>query len=238
MVERRSLVQIGDIFLVDLLLLFRRRVRSRDIEMPVLHEIEIGVAAARLAPAGEFRVAFAKVSTPSLPWSRPSRRRSAQSSKSAGLLLHHCACARDGVSATKPAMARLQGDGARCNHKRFSGVDFQGVACVFPVTRIPRIVAIIGALVTPETARFPAGIVAFLCAVPVVSRQHLPEITRDIATGFRQDAQRSFPAANIGTAVHDDPVPISWRHRDGVAPRAFSWLCNLPRIHSRSISAS
>ena len=50
--------EIGGILLVDLLLLFRRRVGARDIEGPVLHEVVIGVAAAGLAAAGEFCVAF------------------------------------------------------------------------------------------------------------------------------------------------------------------------------------
>ena len=58
MVLRRSRLEIGGILLVDFLLLFRRRVRARDVEGPVLHEIVIGVAAAGLAAAGEFRVAF------------------------------------------------------------------------------------------------------------------------------------------------------------------------------------
>src|SRR4051794_26605001 len=51
------IVEVGSILLVDMLLLFRCRVRTRDIEMPVLHEIEIAVAAAGLAPSGEFRMA-------------------------------------------------------------------------------------------------------------------------------------------------------------------------------------
>jgi len=50
-------VQIGGILLVDSLLFFSRRVRPGDIEAAVLHEIEIDIAAARLAPSGEFRVA-------------------------------------------------------------------------------------------------------------------------------------------------------------------------------------
>jgi hypothetical protein len=48
------------ILLVDLFLFLRRRIRTCDIEASVLHEIEIGVAAARLAPSGKFRVAFGK----------------------------------------------------------------------------------------------------------------------------------------------------------------------------------
>src|SRR5437868_10681181 len=51
-------LEIDRVLLVDVLLLFRRRIRARDVEGPVLHEIVIGVAAARLAAAGEFRVAF------------------------------------------------------------------------------------------------------------------------------------------------------------------------------------
>ena len=54
-------VEMDYILLVDLLLFLRRRVRTRDIEAPVLHKIEIAVAAARLAPSGEFRVAFGKL---------------------------------------------------------------------------------------------------------------------------------------------------------------------------------
>jgi len=52
------LVEEAGILLVDFLLLFRRRVRARDVEAAALHEIEIGVPAAGLAPAGEFRVAL------------------------------------------------------------------------------------------------------------------------------------------------------------------------------------
>ena len=51
-------LEIGGILLVDFLLLFRRRVRACDVEGPVLHEIVIGVTAAGLAAAGEFRIAF------------------------------------------------------------------------------------------------------------------------------------------------------------------------------------
>src|SRR5712692_3884085 len=51
-------IEMGYILLVDVLLLLRRRVRARDIETSVLHEIEIGVAAAWLAASGKFRVAF------------------------------------------------------------------------------------------------------------------------------------------------------------------------------------
>src|SRR5207247_11138061 len=53
-------IEMGDILLVDLLLFLRRRVRTRDIEASVLHEIEIGIAAAWLAASGKFRVAFGK----------------------------------------------------------------------------------------------------------------------------------------------------------------------------------
>src|SRR5258705_911044 len=53
-------IEVGDILLVDLLLLLRRRVRTRDIEASVLHEIEIGIAATRLAASGKLRVAFGK----------------------------------------------------------------------------------------------------------------------------------------------------------------------------------
>src|ERR1700693_165253 len=49
--------ELGILF-VDPLLLFRCRIRTGDIEGPVLHEIEISVAAAGLAPPGEFCVAF------------------------------------------------------------------------------------------------------------------------------------------------------------------------------------
>src|SRR6266853_3374528 len=51
-------VEMSYILLVDLLLLLRRRVRTRNIEASVLHEIEIGIAATRLAASGKFRVAF------------------------------------------------------------------------------------------------------------------------------------------------------------------------------------
>ena len=54
-------VEIDDVLFVDVLLFFRRRVRAGDIEVPVLHEIEIGVAAAWLAAAGEFGMAFGKL---------------------------------------------------------------------------------------------------------------------------------------------------------------------------------
>src|ERR1700722_16376178 len=55
------IVEEGGVGLVDLLLFFRRRVWAGDIEVPVLHEIEIGVAAAGLAPPGEFRMALRKL---------------------------------------------------------------------------------------------------------------------------------------------------------------------------------
>lgn len=50
-------IEMDYILLVDLLLFLRRRVRTRDIETSVLHEIEIGIAATRLAASGKFRVA-------------------------------------------------------------------------------------------------------------------------------------------------------------------------------------
>src|SRR6478735_1450310 len=43
-----------------LLLLLRRRVRTRDIEASILHEVKISIAATRLAASGKFRVAFAE----------------------------------------------------------------------------------------------------------------------------------------------------------------------------------
>src|SRR5882724_13517047 len=52
------IVEIGGVLLVDMLLLFRRRIGAGDIELPVLHEIEIAIAAAQLAPSSEFRVAL------------------------------------------------------------------------------------------------------------------------------------------------------------------------------------
>ena len=53
-------VEVGCILLVDVLLFLRRRIWTRGIETAVLHEIEIGVAAAWLAASGKFRVAFGK----------------------------------------------------------------------------------------------------------------------------------------------------------------------------------
>src|SRR5260370_41815997 len=50
-------VEEGGVLFVDMLLFRRRRVRAGDIEAAVLHEIVIGIAAAWLAPAGEFRIA-------------------------------------------------------------------------------------------------------------------------------------------------------------------------------------
>src|SRR5260370_17451520 len=57
-------VEKRGILFVDVLLFFRRRIRTRYIETPVLHEIEIGVAAAYLAPSGEFSVAFGERRAP------------------------------------------------------------------------------------------------------------------------------------------------------------------------------
>src|SRR6266581_6441256 len=57
-------IEMGYILLVDLLLFLRRRVRTRDIEASVLHEIEIGIAATWLAASGKFRVAFGKLRRP------------------------------------------------------------------------------------------------------------------------------------------------------------------------------
>src|SRR5258708_33006474 len=53
-------VEMDYILLVDLLLFLRRRIRTRNIENSVLHEIEIGVAATRLAPSAHVPVAFGK----------------------------------------------------------------------------------------------------------------------------------------------------------------------------------
>src|SRR5258707_5894954 len=53
-------VEVGCILLVDVLLFLWRRIWTRGIETAVLHEIEIGVAAAWLAASGKFRAAFAK----------------------------------------------------------------------------------------------------------------------------------------------------------------------------------
>ena len=52
-----AIEELGILF-VDPLLLSRRRIRTCDIERPVLHEIEITVAAAGLAPSGKLCVAF------------------------------------------------------------------------------------------------------------------------------------------------------------------------------------
>src|SRR5579863_10203645 len=52
------IVEIDGVLLVDQLLLFRCRIWPGDVEIPVLHEIEISVASAGLAPSGEFRVAL------------------------------------------------------------------------------------------------------------------------------------------------------------------------------------
>ncbi|BAC45398.1 bll0133 [Bradyrhizobium diazoefficiens USDA 110] len=52
--------EIGGVGFVDLLLLFRRRVGTCDIEGAVLEEVVIGVAAARLAASGELGVAIRK----------------------------------------------------------------------------------------------------------------------------------------------------------------------------------
>src|ERR1700689_5745204 len=49
------LFEKGGILLVDFFLLFRRRIWARDIEAAILHEVVIGIAAARLAAPGEFR---------------------------------------------------------------------------------------------------------------------------------------------------------------------------------------
>src|SRR4051812_38308063 len=53
--------EIFGVLLVDVLLLFRRRIRPRDVEMPVLHEVEIAVAAAHLAPRRKFHAAFGEL---------------------------------------------------------------------------------------------------------------------------------------------------------------------------------
>src|ERR1700694_3881521 len=45
-------VEKSGILFVDVLLFFRCRIRTRDIEVPVLHEIEIGIAAAGVAAGG------------------------------------------------------------------------------------------------------------------------------------------------------------------------------------------
>lgn len=47
------ILEKSSILLIDVPLLFRRRVRPRNIEMPVLHEVVISVASAGLPPAGE-----------------------------------------------------------------------------------------------------------------------------------------------------------------------------------------
>src|SRR5712672_1917853 len=57
-------VEKRGILFVDVLLFFWRRIRTRDIEAPVLHEIEIAIAAAYLAPSGKFRVAFGEFRGP------------------------------------------------------------------------------------------------------------------------------------------------------------------------------
>src|SRR3954453_15865301 len=58
------LFQINRILLVDALLFFLCRIRTCDVERAVLHEIVIGVAASRLAPAGEFGVALSQSISP------------------------------------------------------------------------------------------------------------------------------------------------------------------------------
>src|SRR5450432_3046473 len=51
-------IQEFGILFVDLPELLRGRIRTDDVEMPVLHEIIISIAAAGFAPAGEFRLAL------------------------------------------------------------------------------------------------------------------------------------------------------------------------------------
>jgi hypothetical protein len=61
------LVEKEGILFVDVLLFFFGRIGTRDIEAAVLHEVEIGVAAAGLAPTGKFGVACADFRRPRFP---------------------------------------------------------------------------------------------------------------------------------------------------------------------------
>ena len=99
--------EIDGILLVDLLLLFRRRIGAGDIEASVLHEIEIGIAAARLAAAGEFRIAFGKPG-PLASLLAAFSAMSAHSSKSDGPRDHHCALACDDESTAQPMIAAIR----------------------------------------------------------------------------------------------------------------------------------
>src|SRR5262249_19289015 len=62
--QRRShvvaalVLKIDRVLLVDIALLFGCRIGTGNVEGAVLHEVIIGVAAAGLAPTGEFRVAL------------------------------------------------------------------------------------------------------------------------------------------------------------------------------------
>src|ERR1700733_2331887 len=86
--------EIDGILLIDLLLLFRRRIGACDIEASILHEIEIGIAAAWLAAAGGFGVAFGKRG----PFGLPAR----------GLLGDVGALLEIGRSARPPLRVRLR----------------------------------------------------------------------------------------------------------------------------------
>ena len=129
-------VEIGGILLVDVLLFLRRRIRAHDIETSVLHEIKIGVAAARLAPSGKFRVAFEQRRSPRFLARRPLR--------AIGAFLEiGGACACGGGSAAQPAITAI------------SRVDLRGTITFSPrrlrETPSPQIVAIMERLSSPVT---------------------------------------------------------------------------------------
>ena len=137
--------EMGYILLVDLLLFLRRRVRARDVEASVLHEVEIGIAATGLAASGEFRVAFAE--------RRGSRFLARHLFRDVGALLEIHGPARPPLRMR--AQRRQRGAaGDRRDHQRGFTRYHHNFPKVTRQTQSPRIVAIMWPLVIPASAGF------------------------------------------------------------------------------------
>ena len=122
-----------------------RRVRTCDIETSVLHEIEIGIAATGLAPAGKFRVAMRRAPRFSLLRSRAfSRGCRRMPRKSAGARDRHCASAHEGAKRRHAARRSRQAAGSGLTRHHYNFPNFpRHVPCkLWPLS---------GAAVAPST---------------------------------------------------------------------------------------
>src|SRR5205814_674037 len=139
-------LEINGILLVDIFLLFGRRIGTGDVEGAVLHEVVIGITAAGLAPAREFGVALGESGGLLILGGRPLGRVSA--------------CLEIGRAAAPPLRRRTNGlqhhqangpgdekrGGTHCDHRRYSPANY--------ARQLARIIAILRRRTTLVKVRY------------------------------------------------------------------------------------